>query len=114
MRPVTLFLSSIFKLFGVILIVIGKTTNFRAKKEKQNARPGKGKLKGNDEFVNSSVWGVHLAWLGVIRGLILLRLAWHSRDISNAIQNSHNRINHESDGSFWYFKLREMVSVGVY
>lgn len=50
--------------------------------------------------------GLCWAWLGVIRILIRLHLALHRLDVSNAIQNDQNEINHESDGSSWLFKLR--------
>lgn len=80
---------------------LGRTADFRAKKEKKK----RGQEQEEDKLF-SSVQGLGWAWLGVIRVLIVLHVALHSRDISNTIQNDQNEINHESDGSSWLFKLR--------
>lgn len=60
----------------------------------------------SSSFLSEPCW----AWLGVIRVLILLHLPLHSHDVSNAIQNDQNEINHESDGSSWLVKLRRNSS----
>lgn len=44
--------------------------------------------------------------VSVIWALILLHFVPHSCDISNMIQKEQNKINCESDGSLWLFKLR--------
>lgn len=57
-------------------------------------------------MASSALSGPVLGLLGVIRVLILLHLALHSRDVSNAIQHDQNAINRESDASSRLFKLR--------
>lgn len=93
--------------------LLRKTANSRAKKEKKNGQE-------QEEDENNKCWDICQlffsvrepcwAWLGVIRVLILLHLPLHSHDVSNAIQNDQNEINHESDGSSWLLKLRRNSS----
>lgn len=71
---------------------LGKTTTLRAKDGKKRQAPSRWETRNAG---SGDCW----ALLGVTRVLILLYVALHCPDVSNAIQQDQNEINRALDGS---------------